>query len=123
MCAEKVAKGCKMVKPILSMNKSEAHSRVLGLYRAYYRYIPRIVRYHDIPKSEEEVRLKIRELFYKNASVEDVRVIDTLILKGYMELREITHQWQQKGHVFANWCPTLEPKRKDFIGKFLESND
>lgn len=32
--------GCKAVKPLLSANYCEAHIRVVGLYKAYYRYIP-----------------------------------------------------------------------------------
>lgn len=40
-----------------------------------------------------------------------------------MELKEIDHQWQQKGHILANWNPTAEPKPYDFIGKFLAGMD
>jgi hypothetical protein len=36
-----------------------------------------------------------------------------------MELKEIKHSWQQKGHIMANWQPTAEPQPCDFIGKFL----
>lgn len=82
-----------------------------------------MVKHFDIPKSEEDCRWKLREYFYRNACVTDIRVIDMLVIKGYMELKEMKHMWQQKGHVMAHWNPTLEPKPYDFIGKFLEGID
>ncbi|KAM3965182.1 NADH dehydrogenase [ubiquinone] 1 alpha subcomplex subunit 6 [Aphomia sociella] len=120
---ETMKASCKIVRPIMSTNFCEAHRRVLGLYRAFYRYIPYIVKYFDIPKSEEDCRWKIREYFYKNACVTDIRVIDILVIKGYIELKEITHQWQQKGHVIAHWNPSAEPRPSDFLGKFLSGID
>ncbi|XP_049873912.1 NADH dehydrogenase [ubiquinone] 1 alpha subcomplex subunit 6-like [Pectinophora gossypiella] len=119
-CRGTIKSGTMMVKPMLSLNRCEAHTRVLGLYRAFYRYIPYILKYFDIPKNQNDVREKIKELFKKNAHVEDIRIIDTLVIKGYMELKEITHQWQQKGHIMANWCPSQDPVPRDFIGKFLQ---
>ncbi|XP_059052898.1 NADH dehydrogenase [ubiquinone] 1 alpha subcomplex subunit 6-like [Achroia grisella] len=113
----------KNVRPLMSRDFCEARRKVLGLYRAFYRYIPYIVKYYDIPKSEEDCRWKIREYFYKNAWVADVRVTDLLVIKGYMELKEITHLWQQKGHVIAHWKPTAEPKPYDFLGKFFAGTD
>lgn len=56
----------------------------------------------DIPKSEENCREKLREMFLKQKDVTDVRVIDMLVIKGQMELKEVTKQWKQKGHVMVN---------------------
>lgn len=39
------------------------------------------VKEYDIPKSEEQCREKIRELFMKNKDVTDVRVMDMLVIK------------------------------------------
>lgn len=39
---ETVRAGCKIAKPILSTDYCDTHKRVMGLYRAYYRYIPYI---------------------------------------------------------------------------------
>ncbi|KAJ0176622.1 hypothetical protein K1T71_007801 [Dendrolimus kikuchii] len=114
---------CKTVRPLMSSDFCEARRRVLSLYRAFYRYIPYIIKYFDIPKTEEDVRWKIREHFYKNACVTDVRVIDLLVIKGNMELKEITRQWQQKGHIMAHWNPSAEPKPCDFLGKFFAGID
>ncbi|XP_045498134.1 NADH dehydrogenase [ubiquinone] 1 alpha subcomplex subunit 6-like [Colias croceus] len=121
--ADKVRAGCKCVKPLLSANFCEAHTRVIGLYRAYYRFIPHLLRLFDIPKTEEDCRWKLREQFYKNACVTDIRVIDMLVIKGYMNLKEMTNNWQQKGHLMSNWNPTAEPKPCDFVGKFLAGVD
>ncbi|XP_028162863.1 NADH dehydrogenase [ubiquinone] 1 alpha subcomplex subunit 6-like [Ostrinia furnacalis] len=120
---ETVRAACREVRPIMSTDFWEARRRVLGLYKAFYRYVPYIIKYFDVPKTEQDCRCKIREYFYKNACVTDIRVIDILVLKGYMELKEITHSWAQKGHIMAYWQPTLEPKPCDFIGKFLNGVD
>jgi hypothetical protein len=55
----------------------------------------------DIPKSEEQCRAKLKEVFLKNKDVTDVRVIDMLVIKGQMELKEVTEQWKQKNHVMV----------------------
>lgn len=55
----------------------------------------------DIPKTEENCRTKLKEMFVKQKDVTDVRVIDMLVIKGQMELKEITMQWKQKGHVMV----------------------
>ncbi|XP_052741606.1 NADH dehydrogenase [ubiquinone] 1 alpha subcomplex subunit 6-like [Bicyclus anynana] len=124
MAARESARGgYKITKPILSGDYCEAHRRVMGLYRAYFRYLPYVVRRFDIPKTPQDCRMKLREYFYKNACVTDLRVIDILVIKGFMNLREMTDNFQQMGHVMAHWHPTLEPKRCDFIGKFLANED
>ncbi|XP_047991923.1 LOW QUALITY PROTEIN: NADH dehydrogenase [ubiquinone] 1 alpha subcomplex subunit 6-like [Leguminivora glycinivorella] len=108
----------KSVRPMMSANGSEAHRRVIALYKTVYRYIPYIVKYYDIPKNENEVRLKLREQFYKNACITDIRVIDLLVIKGCMEFK-IKNSWVLKGRLFSYWNPTIEPKPCDFLNKFL----
>ncbi|CAG9102370.1 unnamed protein product [Plutella xylostella] len=81
------------------------------------------VLYCDINKSHQQCRDKLREKFYKNACVTDTRVVDMLVIKGYMELKEVTHNWMQKGRIMAHWNPTHEPKPKEFIAKFLRGLD
>lgn len=39
------------------------------------------VKDYDIPKSEEQCRTKLKELFLKNKEVTDIRVIDLLVIK------------------------------------------
>ncbi|CAH2096190.1 unnamed protein product [Euphydryas editha] len=115
--------GTKTVRPVLSLNQAEARSRVLNLYKAWYRQIPYIVKDFDIPKSEEQCRAKLKEIFLKNKDVTDIRVIDLLVIKGQMELKETVNTWKQKGHVMTFFKPTEEPKPKDFLSKFFSGLD
>ncbi|KOB79165.1 NADH dehydrogenase [Operophtera brumata] len=107
--------GQKNVRPILSLNKGEAKGRVLNLYKAWYRQVPYLVKDYDIPKSEDQCREKVRELFMKNKDVTDIR--------GQMELKETMQMWKQKGNIMAYFKPTEEVKPKDFLSKFFSSNE
>lgn len=76
-----------------------------------------------IPKSEEQVREKIREQFLLNKAVVDVRVIDKLVIMGQLELDETRKHWKQSTHVMRYWKDTLEPKPTDFLSKFIAGKD
>ncbi|KAL0838833.1 hypothetical protein ABMA28_016865 [Loxostege sticticalis] len=115
--------GTKNVRPVLSVNHGEAKRRVLNLYKAWYRQIPYLVKDYDMPKSEEQCREKLKEMFLNNKHVSDIRVIDMLVIKGQMELKEAVNLWKQKGHMMAYFKPTEEPKPKDFLSKFFSSNE
>ncbi|XP_013145124.1 PREDICTED: NADH dehydrogenase [ubiquinone] 1 alpha subcomplex subunit 6-like [Papilio polytes] len=73
--------GTKNVRPVLSLNRGEARARVLNLYKAWYRQIPYVVKEFDMPKSEDQCRAKLKEMFLNNKNVTDVRVIDMLVIK------------------------------------------
>lgn len=112
------------VKPILSLNRTEAHRRVMNLYRAWYRQVPYILHVNpDLPLTEKQMYDKIRELFYQNRHVTDVRVIDMLVIKGQMELNETVYRWKQHCHIMNWFKETHTPKPKDFISKFLAGKD
>lgn len=59
MAARGTMAGCKIVRPLLSLDNCEAHTRVLGLYRAFYRIIPFIREYRKISD-------KIKRLLFAN---------------------------------------------------------
>ncbi|XP_063697684.1 NADH dehydrogenase [ubiquinone] 1 alpha subcomplex subunit 6 [Culicoides brevitarsis] len=113
----------KQVKPILSTDKEEARKRVLNLYKAWYRQIPYIVMDFDIPKNERQCREKLKEEFVKNKDVSDIRVIDMLVIKGQMELKEAVNSWKQKHHIMKYWKETWEPKPTDFLSKFFSGHN
>ncbi|XP_076232264.1 NADH dehydrogenase (ubiquinone) B14 subunit [Calliopsis andreniformis] len=121
--ATPVKAAVKRVKPILSLNPSDARRRVIALYKSWYRQIPFIVLGYDIPKSEFQCRKKLREEFMRHANVTDLRVIDLLVVKGQMELQEVAMMWKPKGNLMNYWKETVEPKPKDFLSKFLTGHD
>ncbi|CAD7088949.1 unnamed protein product [Hermetia illucens] len=120
---EAVRKTVQQVRPILSIDRDEARKRVLNLYKAWYRQIPYIVMDYDIPMSVEQCREKLREEFMKHSNVSDIRVIDMLVIKGQMELKESVEIWKQKGHIMRYWKETVEPKPTDFLSKFLNNQN
>ncbi|KAJ8917681.1 hypothetical protein NQ315_005128 [Exocentrus adspersus] len=123
MASQAVKRTIKEVKPILSVDREEARKRVLNLYKAWYRQLPYIVKAYDIPKNVEQCRERLREEFTKHDHFPDIRVIDMLVIKGQMELKEIVNVWKQKGHVMTYFKDSLEPKPKDFLSKFLSGKE
>ena len=112
------------VKPVLSLNREEAHRRVMNLYRAWYRQVPYILHQNpQLPVTEKQMYDKIRELFYQNRNVTDVRVIDMLVIKGQMELNETVLRFKQENHLMNWFKETHRPKPKDFISRFLAGKD
>ncbi|XP_033326811.2 NADH dehydrogenase (ubiquinone) B14 subunit [Megalopta genalis] len=123
MAATAIKLAVKKVKPILSINREDAHRRVIALYKAYYRQIPQTMLDYDIPKSVTECRKKLKEEFLKNQHVVDIRVIDILVLKGQMQLQEVSQAWIPKGRLMDVWKETEVAKPTDFMSKFLSGQD
>uniref|UniRef100_T1JP04 NADH dehydrogenase [ubiquinone] 1 alpha subcomplex subunit 6 n=1 Tax=Strigamia maritima TaxID=126957 RepID=T1JP04_STRMM len=123
MASRVVPTAVKQVKPILSTDKTEARRRVLNLYKAWYRQIPWIVMEHDIPVNVIKCREKLREKFLENQHITDTRTTDMLVIKGQMELVEVTKFWKQRHHVMAYFKDSQEPRAQDFLSKFLAGHE
>ncbi|XP_058794299.1 NADH dehydrogenase [ubiquinone] 1 alpha subcomplex subunit 6 [Phymastichus coffea] len=121
--ASPIQSATRQVKPLLSLNQVEAKRRVFNLYKAWIRQIPYILQDYEIPKSDRNLKMKIREEFLKNAYVKDIRVIDMLVIKGQMELKEVVERWKNKGALMFYFKDTVEPKPTDFLSKFMSGND
>ncbi|NP_001164372.1 NADH dehydrogenase [ubiquinone] 1 alpha subcomplex subunit 6 isoform X1 [Nasonia vitripennis] len=113
----------RQVRPLLSLNQSEARRRVFNLYRAWVRQIPFILQDYEIPKSDKDLKEKIRGEFMKHANIKDIRVIDMLVIKGQMELKEVAERWKNKGTLMFYFKDTVEPKPTDFLSKFMSGHD
>ncbi|KAH9513070.1 NADH dehydrogenase 1 alpha subcomplex subunit 6 ndufa6 [Bulinus truncatus] len=118
-----VQQGVKQVKPLLSLDRTEARRRVLNLYKAWYRQIPYAVKTFYIPVTVKQGREKLRELFMKNKHVTDIRAIDMLVIKGQMDLVETANIWKQRNHVMMFFKDTVNPKPTDFLSKFYEGQE
>lgn len=122
MASSKAVQGLKYAKPILSADSTEARRRVINLYKAWYRQIPYICQEYHVPLTPEKCRQKLREEFYKNKHITDVRVIDMLCVKGQQDLVETKNIWKQMNHVMAYFKDTHNPKPRDFLSKFYDGH-
>jgi len=114
----------RQVKPLLSVDNAEARTRVLQLYKAWYRYIPQLVNDFDIPVSVEKSRDVLRQKFQANAHIKDTRVIDMLVIKGQQDLQEVVEAWAQAPHIMSkHFKEAIKERPKDFMSKFLSGHD
>ncbi|XP_039259005.1 NADH dehydrogenase [ubiquinone] 1 alpha subcomplex subunit 6-like [Styela clava] len=112
--------GKREIKPFMSNNRVEARLRVLNLYKTWYRAIPEICFIYRLPAPAETLRDRIKEEFFKNSHVRDVRAIDYLVVKGRMELQETMEMWKQTHHIlyFLKHDSRIE-RPTTFLSKFF----
>lgn len=72
---------------------------VSALYRRVLKSIPRVIVTYDLDMTEKQVKDSVRELFRKNSTVTDPRLVDRLLHKGELDLQETVEQWKQKNHL------------------------
>ncbi|KAK6625715.1 hypothetical protein RUM43_006014 [Polyplax serrata] len=123
MAFQPVKSAIRQVKPLISTDQSEAKRRVINLYKAWYRHIPVMVIKHKLPLTISHARGKLKNEFVKHKDLKDIRVIDMLVIKGEMELKEVVTGWKQKCHVMYMVQDTTLPRPTTFMSKFLAGSD
>jgi NADH dehydrogenase (ubiquinone) 1 alpha subcomplex subunit 6 len=121
MSGTRAVRAVRQVKPMLSVDQTDARLRVLSLYKAWHRHIPYMCKDFVLPKSVEQCRAQLRVQFLKNKHVKDIRVIDALVVKGQQDLKEVVEHWAQPTHMMSKWFKEehIEEKPQDFLSKFL----
>ncbi|XP_040583245.1 NADH dehydrogenase [ubiquinone] 1 alpha subcomplex subunit 6 [Lepeophtheirus salmonis] len=115
----------RQVRPLLSLDSTEARYRVIGLYKACFRHIPRMLASHNVAEfNVKTAREALRKRFDANAHVKDIRVIDMLVIKGQHDLKEVVEHWAQPTHILSR---ILKPEaqvqvKDDFLSKFFRGN-
>lgn len=124
MATKRVAtKVSERVKPILSKDNKEARSRVIKLYKAWYREIPYVYLEYQVPATVVQMRQRLREIFLENKNVSDIRAIDRLVIKGQMELREVREKFMTNSHIMRYFKESIEPRPTDFMSKFYRGQE
>lgn len=80
-----------------------------------------VVRY-DLPIGIGVAKAKLKEEFMRHKHLQDIRVIDSLIIRGQMELKEVQMKWKQRSH-FMDLFRDKAPKKSDFLTKFFSDSD
>ncbi|CAB3998656.1 NADH dehydrogenase [ubiquinone] 1 alpha subcomplex subunit 6 [Paramuricea clavata] len=118
-----VSKVSAATKPLLSQSSAEARRRVLNLYRAWYREVPRAVNAYALDITVRQGREKVKEEFRKNAHFRDIKSIDMMVIKGRLELEETHKIWKQRTHVMRYFKETYPERKTDFLSRFYDGYD
>ncbi|XP_060520261.1 NADH dehydrogenase [ubiquinone] 1 alpha subcomplex subunit 6-like [Cylas formicarius] len=123
MTSEASRRVLKKAKTILSLDRRETRRHVISLYKSWSRQIPYIVQHYDLPFMEKVYRQKLREEFTKHKCIDDIRIIDMLVIKSHMDLKEIIENWSPKKVLAQHMKEWFEPKPKNFVSRFLQGKD
>ncbi|KAK7688532.1 hypothetical protein QCA50_008070 [Cerrena zonata] len=107
----------------MSSGPAEARTKVLKLYRDWYRGAPEICTLYSLGLTPGYIRHAIRQRFEENRHVTDVRVIDHLLLKGRQDYQETMNSWKQNDHVVGILLAPRGRPQQTFMQKFLEGRD
>ncbi|KAF8578893.1 NdufA6 NADH-ubiquinone oxidoreductase 14.8 kDa subunit [Ramaria rubella] len=106
-----------------SSSPSEARSRVIQLYRDWYRAAPEIVSLYGLTVTPTLIRQRMREEFERNRYVDDIRVIDRLALKWQQEYQETMNCWKQEPHILGMLLQPKDRPRETFLQKFYKGKE
>ncbi|KIJ47297.1 hypothetical protein M422DRAFT_28940 [Sphaerobolus stellatus SS14] len=106
-----------------SSSPQEARTRVIQLYRDWYRAAPEIVAMYGLPVSASLIRQRVREEFERTRYITDVRLVDRLLLRWHQELQETLNVWKQEPHVMGMLLVQKNLEQKSFLDKFYKGRD
>ncbi len=90
---------------VKASSPTSVKSSVVHLYRSIIRELPRVMTIYDVDLPLKSARSAISYHFRKHHAIQDTRIVNLLLAKGYMELEETLMQWKQKTHLLR----ILEP--------------
>ncbi|KAF7321706.1 hypothetical protein MKEN_00692000 [Mycena kentingensis (nom. inval.)] len=106
-----------------STSTQDARTRVINMYRDWYRAAPEIVDLYYLDASPTQLRHAIRLRFEANRNVTDLRAIDVLLLKSRQDYQEMMNLWKQTDHIYGITLKPKERPSRTFLQKFYEGRD
>ncbi|KAJ7353211.1 NdufA6 NADH-ubiquinone oxidoreductase 14.8 kDa subunit [Mycena olivaceomarginata] len=106
-----------------STSPADARSRVITMYRDWYRAAPEVVNQYALDVSPTQLRHAIRMRFERNRNVTELRVIDVLLLKSRQEYQETLNMWKQPDHIYGILLQPKDRPSRTFLQKFYEGRD
>ena len=76
------------------------------LFRDVCKNLSRVLTIYDLNITTQEARKIIKSRFRENQHIQDPRVVDVLVAKGYMLLEETLLQHAQRNHLMLILNPT-----------------
>ncbi|KAI8873131.1 hypothetical protein GQ42DRAFT_166446 [Ramicandelaber brevisporus] len=107
------------VKTQVSSSLAHSRQRTIQLYRDWLKSLPSITRFYQLSLPQVVLRSKVREEFEKNRYETNLKVIDIMLFKGELELRETVNVWKQTSHLMNYFArDEADPKPQTFLEKF-----
>lgn len=122
---ETIARSMHHIQPIWSNSQAEARTRVIKLYKSWFREIPHIVDDYNLPLTTRQCRDKLHANFLKQKHLSDIHQIDTLVMKHQQQLKALRFRQMDRAQLLNKLAkeseygaePTLQ--RTQFLAKFL----
>eukprot|EP00301_Raphidiophrys_heterophryoidea_P019232 c4196_g1_i1.p1 GENE.c4196_g1_i1~~c4196_g1_i1.p1 ORF type:complete len:126 (+),score=39.02 c4196_g1_i1:54-431(+) len=110
-----------------SRSLKEASKRAVKLYRDCLIATPVAVLQHELKFTVPETKERIRKLFDEHRGIQDPKIIDMKVFRGYQDLEEAVQLWSQRLQIERILAPEdgghyLDHKKKTFLDKFYEGS-